>query len=88
VKFKSDSRSGSGFSQIFDSGSGSDGKTQNPAGVDSGSPDLWPPLVDIGKYFFKCNESVISALLIVTAMCFNAIVRYFEGICYCYCRID
>jgi len=36
-KFKSDSGSGSGFSQIFDSGSG--GKTQNPGGIDSGIPD-------------------------------------------------
>jgi len=41
-KWKSDS--GSGFSQIFDSGSGSQWKTQNPAGVDSGTPvrsHLW-----------------------------------------------
>ena len=34
-KLKNDSRSG--FSQIFDSGSGSERKTQNPAGVNSGS---------------------------------------------------
>ena len=33
--------SGSLFSQIFDSGAG---RTQNPAGVDSGTSDLWPPL--------------------------------------------
>jgi len=31
------SGSASGFSQIFDSGSGSQSKTQNPAGADSGS---------------------------------------------------
>ena len=36
-KFKSDSGSGSGFSQIFDSGSGE--KSQNPGGIDSGIPD-------------------------------------------------
>jgi len=42
-KFKSGS--GSGFSQIYDSGSGSgsERKTQNPAGVDSGTPV--PPLL-------------------------------------------
>jgi len=34
-KLKSDFGSGSGFSQIFDSGS--ERKTQNPAGVDSGT---------------------------------------------------
>jgi len=32
-----------GFSQIFDSGS--ERKTQNPAGVDSGNPDPVPPLL-------------------------------------------
>jgi len=42
LKLKSDS--GSVFSQIFDSGSGSEGKTQNPAGVDSGTSDPCPPL--------------------------------------------
>jgi len=41
-KLKSDSGSGSGFSHIFDSGS--ERKTQNPARVDSGTPDPWPPL--------------------------------------------
>ena len=30
-------------------GSGSEEKTQNPAGVDSCNPDLVPPLTDIGK---------------------------------------
>jgi len=44
-KWKSDAGSGSGFSQIFDSGSGSKRKTQNPTGVDSGNPDPAPPLV-------------------------------------------
>ena len=46
-KWKSDSGSGSGFSQIFDtgSGSGSERKTQNPAGVDSGTPNPVPPLL-------------------------------------------
>jgi len=28
-----------------DSGSGFERKTQNPAGVDPGTPDPWPPLV-------------------------------------------
>ena len=44
-KGKSDSGSGSVFSQIFDSGSWSEWKTQNPAGVDSGNPDPVPSLV-------------------------------------------
>jgi len=35
------SGSRSGFSQIFDSGSGSVRKTQSPAGVDSGTADPW-----------------------------------------------
>jgi len=35
---------GSGFSKIFDSGYGSERKTQNSAGVDSGNPDPVPPL--------------------------------------------
>jgi len=45
-KWKSDS--GSAFLQIFDSGSGSgsERKTQNPAGVDSGNPDPVPPLME------------------------------------------
>ena len=38
---KSYSGSGSGFSTFFDSGSE---KMQNPAGVDSGTLDPWPPL--------------------------------------------
>jgi len=38
------SDSGSGFSQIFDSGSGSRSeKTQNPTGVDFDAPGPWPP---------------------------------------------
>jgi len=41
-KFKSDS--GSVFSWNFDSGSGSERKTQNPAGVHSGNPDPVPTL--------------------------------------------
>ena len=47
LKLKSDSGSGSAFSQIFDSGSGSgsERKTQNPTGVDSGTPDPDPPLL-------------------------------------------
>jgi len=48
-KWKSDSRSVSGFSQIFDSGSGSNGKTKNPAGVDSGNPDPVPPVPDASE---------------------------------------
>ena len=48
-KLKSESGSGSEFSQIFDSGSGSgcERKTQNLAGVDSGTPDPWPTLIYI-----------------------------------------
>jgi len=45
---------GLGFSQNFDSGSGSEGKMQNPSGVDSGTPDQWPPLQD--KTFTKPSE--------------------------------
>jgi len=43
----SDSGSASGFSQIFDPGSdsGSERKTQNPSGIDSGTPDPWSPLL-------------------------------------------
>jgi len=48
-KLKTDSGSGSGLSQIFDSGSrsrsGSERKIQNPAWVDSGPLDPVPPLV-------------------------------------------
>jgi len=51
-KLKSDFGSGSGFSQIFDSGSGSEQKPQNPAGVDSGSPDPVPNLVQ------ACNVNI------------------------------
>jgi len=43
-KRKIDPGSGSGFSQIFDSGSGSKRKSQNPAGFDSGTPDTVSPL--------------------------------------------
>ena len=39
LKTKSDSGSGSGFSQIFDSGAGSERKRHDLAGVDSGTPD-------------------------------------------------
>jgi len=48
-----ESDSGSGFSEIFDSGSGSERKTQNPAGIDSGTPDQVPPLVG---YKQKCTK--------------------------------
>jgi len=46
-KWKSGSGFGSGFPKIIDSGSGSgsERKTQNPAGVDSGNPDPVPPLI-------------------------------------------
>ena len=46
------------FSQIFDSGSGSGGKTQNPAAVDSGYPDPVPPLINIwsGRTFFEIQS--------------------------------
>jgi len=50
-KGKSESRSGSGFSQNFDSGSGSERKTQNPAGFGSGNPDPVPNLVQ------ACNKN-------------------------------
>ena len=43
-KLKSDSGSRSGISQIFDCETGSEQKTQITAGVDSGTPDLLPPL--------------------------------------------
>jgi len=46
-KWKSDSGTGSVFSQTFDSGSSSDRKTQNPAGVETGNPVLVPPLREI-----------------------------------------
>jgi len=52
-KLKSDSGSGSGFSQTFDSGSWSEQKPQNPAGVDSGSPDPVPNLVQ------ACNVNIV-----------------------------
>jgi len=57
-KWKIDSASGSGFSQIFDSGSrsGSERKTQNPAGVDSGTPDLVPSL-ECSTYWQYKNHS-------------------------------
>ena len=41
-RLKIDSGSGSGFCQIFDSGS--ETKTQNPVEVDCGTPDPVPPL--------------------------------------------
>ena len=48
---KSYSGSGYGFSQIFDSGSGSESerRTQNPAGVDYGNPDPVPPLLSTSR---------------------------------------
>jgi len=54
-KWKSDSGSGSGFSQFFDSryGSGPEIKMQNPAGIDSGYPDPSPPLVRTNTLFSK-----------------------------------
>jgi len=36
---------GSGFSQNFDSGLGTQRKTQNPTGVDTGTPVPVPPLL-------------------------------------------
>jgi len=39
---------GPDFSKNFDSGSGSE-KAQNPAGVDSGTSDPWPPLTRGGS---------------------------------------
>ena len=51
-KLKSDAGSGSGFSQIFDSESRSEQKPQNPVGVDSGSPNPVPNLVQ------ACNVNI------------------------------
>ena len=50
---KRDSGSRSVFS--LDSGSGSERQTQNPAGVDYGTPDPWPPLVET-KTWLKLRE--------------------------------
>ena len=61
-KWKNDS--GSGFSQIFDSGSGSERKTQNPAAVDSGNPDL------------PCTQE-LHTLGTRTSSCFGAMDRKF-----------
>jgi len=56
-KWKSDA--GSCFSQIFDSGS--ETKTQKPAGVDSGNPDPVPPLATRyragGKFMMYSTDS-------------------------------
>jgi len=56
-KLKSDSRSGSGFSQIFDFGlgSGSERKTQNPSGVDSENPDPVPTLAPVHHWTLPCK---------------------------------
>ena len=35
--------------------SGSEGKTQNPAGVDSGNPDLVPPLTETQMQYNKVD---------------------------------
>jgi len=51
-RLKSDSGPGPFFSKIFDSLSGSERKTQNPAGVDSGTPDPVPPLLCIAPKGF------------------------------------
>jgi len=62
-KLKNDSGCGSGLSQIFDSGpgSGSERKTQNPAGVDSGTLIPWPLLFStswIIAWHSRRNEGV------------------------------
>ena len=63
-KWKSDSGSRSGFSQIF--GSGSERKTQNPAGVDSGTSDPVPPLLwmcwSCCKTYFSQIRNVLSTI--------------------------
>ena len=63
-KWKSDSGSRSGFSRIF--GSGSERKTQNPAGVDSGTPDPVPPPVwmcwSCCKTYFSQIRNVLSTI--------------------------
>ena len=45
------------FSQIFDSGSGSERKTHNSAGVESGYPDPVPPLVHGSSRAFVHDSS-------------------------------
>jgi len=50
-KLKRDSGSRFCFSQIFNSRS--ERKTQNPAGVDSGTPDPWPPLQQTWRKTFR-----------------------------------
>jgi len=58
-KLRSDSGSGWGSSQNFDSGCGSGSKKiQNPAGVDSGTPDPWPPLRYIYRPTQTCSGNI------------------------------
>jgi len=59
---ENESHSGSCFSQIFDSGSGSE-KMQNLVGFDSGSADPWLPLtVHIPKSAERCKRSSAMAI--------------------------
>jgi len=60
---------GSGFSQIFDSGSRSERKTQNPVRVHSGTPDSWPPLV--GTKLCEWNGALPSQVFIGLRLCCN-----------------
>jgi len=66
-KMSSSSWSVSGFSQIFDSGSGSERKTQNPAGVGSGNPDPWPALLhtsiaaNLMQCYISCSWSLFKS---------------------------
>ena len=71
-KLKSDSRSV--FSQIFDSGSASERKLQNLAGINSGTLDLAPPLqtTRLAEYFEPLNSSLLLStpeLRLCKAMC-------------------
>jgi len=54
ANLKSDSRSGSGFSQIFDSGSESERETHIPAGVDSRISD---PVLPLGQRWAESHFS-------------------------------
>ena len=81
-KWKSDS--GSGFLRIFDSWSGYERKTQNPAGVDSGKPDLVPPLVSVmHKSWLPCKiENILQYLRVICrASLWSAIARAPNNIC-------
>ena len=70
LKLKSDT--GSGFSQIFDSGP--ETKTQNPAGVASGTPDPVPPLQDCIALQFVSKLADQDWIGLRNFCCFNVII--------------